>query len=731
MAAMKKKNRLLGSLLAQGKAMLNKTGVRQWLLASLVFLALGIMLVASQAPEYDYRIGDQAEEDIRAPGPAINRYRTELLREEAAREAEKRAEADESFYTIDPRIVGEAQDRVERVFVEILNAVNAEAEEPPSVMREEELRSLAETVRQRLLLHDLDISLVSIEEALLLDPVRIAELRDFTGAFVGRFMSENRIRVDDRFAAKEEAVRQIEAEGLPPAEVRIVSEAVRNVILPNLRLDEERVEQARQEARASVPEQVFNEPFIVREGEAITQEHLMLLEEYGLLRREVGYWSILGILLAVALLLGLLGVYLYQYARELLDDERLLPLLALLILVVAGLAQIASLIPAEIFVGTGYLIPVALATMLIAILLDSQLALMSAVILALIVGLVSGGQAGKTMIVALVSGIAGVFSVSRVSQRGDLTRAGLVVGGTAAATMIAFGLALDDRTMITYSFLGLINGIVSAIGAIGLLPYLESVFKVTSAIRLLELSNPNQPLLRRLLMEAPGTYHHSMIVGNLAEAAAEATGGDSLLVRVGSQYHDVGKIKRPYFFVENQFSGENPHEKYSPSLSTLIITAHVKDGVEIAREYGLPEVIIDFIRTHHGTDLVRYFYNKALEAGEADEDAYRYPGPKPQTKETAIVMLADAVEAAVRAMKHHTPGRIESLVRKIIKDRLNEGQLDESDITLKDLDKIADAFVKVLTGIYHHRIEYPEKVLKEMEGKRSEQGRASDGSGGA
>src|SRR5690625_2108495 len=240
---------------------------------------------------------------------------------------------------------------------------------------------------------------------------------------------------------------------------------------------------------------------------------------------------------------------------------------------------------------------------------------MSTVILALIAGVVMSQDTGKYIAVGLVSGFSGVFSVSRISQRGDLTRAGFIVGGTTALAMVGFGLAFGDRFMVTHAFLGLINGIVSAIGAIGLLPYLESLFGITSAIRLLELSNPNQPLLRRLLIEAPGTYHHSMIVGNLSEAAAEATGGDSLLVRVGSYYHDIGKIKRPYFFVENQFNGSNPHDKYSPHLSTLIITAHVRDGVDLAQEYGLPEVLIDFIRTHHGDDLVKFFYNKAMEQG--------------------------------------------------------------------------------------------------------------------
>src|SRR5690606_19757299 len=319
-------------------------------------------------------------------------------------------------------------------------------------------------------------------------------------------------------------------------------------------------------------------------------------------------------------------------------------------------------------------------------------------------------------------GLAGVLSVRKVSDRSDLTRAGFVVGAVTFITMLALGLFRAERFLVTYSFLGLVNGLISAIGTIGLFPYLESIFGITSSIRLLELSNPNQPLLRKLLMEAPGTYHHSMIVGNLAEAAAEAIGGDSLITRVGAQYHDIGKTKRPYFFIENQYGGENPHDKIAPSLSTLILTSHVKDGVDMAKQYRLPECVIDFIREHHGTTLARYFYHKAVENAKGepcDENDFRYPGPKPQTRESAVVLLADSVEAAVRTLRQPTPGRIEGLVRKIVKDHLADGQLDESNLTLRDLDKIADAFVKVLTGIYHKRIDYPESVLKEMEAKNA------------
>ncbi|MGH7751551.1 MAG: HDIG domain-containing metalloprotein, partial [Gemmatimonadales bacterium] len=267
---------------------------------------------------------------------------------------------------------------------------------------------------------------------------------------------------------------------------------------------------------------------------------------------------------------------------------------------------------------------------------------------------------------------------------------------------------------------GMVNGVVVGIFAIGVLPYLENLFGLVTPIKLLELSNPGHPLLRRLQMEAPGTYHHSVIVANLAEAAADAIGADGLLVRVGTYYHDVGKIRRPVFFVENQIGVENPHERMSPSLSALTVAAHVRDGQDMAREYGLPNSVADFIPEHHGTTLITYFYHQAVERGDEPEPAaFRYEGPKPQTRETAIVMLADAVEAAVRSLPRPTPDRIYEVVRRIIHERLEDGQLDECDLMFRDLEQIAQTFTRVLTGIFHPRIEYPD-LEKDLPARRRE-----------
>jgi putative nucleotidyltransferase with HDIG domain len=272
------------------------------------------------------------------------------------------------------------------------------------------------------------------------------------------------------------------------------------------------------------------------------------------------------------------------------------------------------------------------------------------------------------------------------------------------------------RVMMESLLYGGINGFGSGLLAVGLLPVLEHMFGITTGIRLLELSNQSEPLLKRLLLEAPGTYHHSVIVGNLAESAAEAVGENPLLCRVGAYYHDIGKLRRPYFFIENQLGAENPHDKLSPNLSALIILSHVKDGLEMAKQYKIPEPIKDIIHQHHGASIIAYFYHQAKQSDKEFplEDDFRYPGPKPRSKAAAIVMLADSVEAAARTLQKPTPTKIEMLVRQIIRNNLDDGQLDESPLSLRDLNDIALTFTRILTGIYHQRIEYPEKIMEEM-----------------
>lgn len=698
------------------------TGGRRWLFLGTGFLIFLILAVKSPTG-VDLRVGQVAARDIEAPRSVVNRVATERLREEAAREAVRNAADDPANYRINTTVAVLAADEVQGLFnrlADLARAGQGQAAQDGEGAAETAI-SDSQVVEAVGLLAEAGVSLpaATVRPVLQSGPERIARLAEVSSNAVEQILRSERVSTEGVEILRARVGEFIPDHGLSDPERRLVTLVVAVNLRPNLTLDPQAVERLESQARRAVPDVVVQHgQMIIRRGDVATAETVQILQDLGMLRPERPYASWVGLALAAFGLVGLLAVAIRQFRPALSRDTRQLGLLALVLILVALLARVGSVVPWE---GASYLIPVALGSMLITILIDSQVAVLTTVVAALLTGVMTG-YALEPAVIAAISGLAAVFSVSRASQRSDVTRAGLLVGLAAMITILALGLARDSTAQASLAWVGLVNGLVSAVGALGLLPYLETAFGITSSIRLLELANPNQPLLRRLLLEAPGTYHHSIMVGNLAEAAAEATGGDSLLVRVGALYHDIGKIRRPYFFVENQFSGENPHDKIAPSLSTLIIISHVRDGLELAREYGLPGLVSDFIAQHHGTDLVRYFYNKALEAsrgGDVVEEDYRYPGPLPQTKETAILMLADGVEAAVRSLSRPTPGRIEGVVRRSIKGRLESGQLDESELTMKDLDKIAGAFVKVLNGVYHSRVEYPERIVREMQARRA------------
>ncbi|MBM7867996.1 HDIG domain-containing protein [Heliobacterium gestii] len=498
----------------------------------------------------------------------------------------------------------------------------------------------------------------------------------------------------------------------------------------NSTLDVDATKRLRSEVRQSVAPITFlirKDDVIVRAGDIVSDEQIQLLAQLELLRTGDAWLKPLGMALLVLLNMTITLWYLRTYRRDFYLDERMLLLLGLMAMMTLLTARIVASINLHeqraIYDQLLYVIPAATGPMLIAILLDSRVAIFMSAVLSVFIGIITDASIPHA-IVAWIGSLVGVYSVSRFSQRMDFARSGLIMAVANALTVFAIGLAAGVKLPIVATYglpMAVVNGILSSVFMIGSLPYLESAFKLTTSVKLLELANPNHPLLRRLLMEAPGTYHHSLLVGNLGEAAAEMIGADALLVRLGAYYHDVGKIRRPAFFIENQAPGQNPHDKIAPSLSTLIITSHVKDGAELCREAGLPPQVVDLVEQHHGNTLVSFFYHRAREADRTEsvqEGDFRYEGPKPQSKEAALVMLADTVEAAVRSLSQPTSGKIEGLVRKLIKEKLNDGQLEECDLTFKDLDRVAQAFCRVFNGIYHTRIEYPEGVSKELDGRK-------------
>ena len=509
----------------------------------------------------------------------------------------------------------------------------------------------------------------------------------------------------------------------PRNQANVVTAILKEIIAPNLVVDELATEISRKNAQNAVKpyEVVFHKgDKIVFEGEPVTKLKKDALREAGYNVFEINYWGILGVFAIVIFSTFIFIQYEKNFERVFFEPHHL-TITGFLSLV---LALIAVVMP------TGFspsILPIPAYIIILSIFTNARIAFFAATLL-LSVLTIGFHYSIEFVTTVLLLNTFSMICISKLkfSRRYDLILTGLKISVAGVLIVSAiyflerFLIDIDNVLIIRDLFLIFLNGILSGIIALGTLPILESTFGIITPYGLAELADHNQPLLKRLQFEAPGTYHHSLMVSNLAEAAAEAIGANPILARVGAFYHDIGKLKRPLFFVENQsyFGIENPHTKLNPRLSKMVITAHPKDGVELAKEYHLPAVISNFILQHHGEGLASYFYNQAIaEEGieNVKEEQFRYTGPKPNMKETAILMIADAVESAVRALKNASNEEIEEIIAKIIKERLNDGQLSDAPITLKDLKIISTTFSRILRGMQHQRIKYHQDMVKEFD----------------
>ncbi len=646
--------------------------------------------------------GQFAKRDIESPRTIVNRVATDKLKEDARKAYMKSAPNSPENYEISQSYSYMAEESVDAVFDAVVTARADDPEAGPEAIARAAAKKLGGAVDA------LSLSAGDLAALAQITEDELASARQTAASLVGRTMRD--IRITDASLQKVAAgiPDDLTRDGLPPQLVKAVSRVVVGALRPNLSLDLAKVEKAAEDQSNLVPPVYIQKgQSIIRRGDAATEEHIAILSDLGLLGSRGSIMGWIGVVCLTAMAVAYTAAYVHRFTTRLSSAESSLALCA-----VAG---VAVLISASVLAGLApdyapYLVPAAFASMIISSLLSLEMAMAVNLSVAALVGVMLRGDA-FAMLAALAAGAAGAYSVPGLRDRASMTRAVVFVGGAVAAVSVCYGLAFGEPQVLSRWYWGFVNGMISTVLTLGSLPFFESIFGVTSPLRLLELSNPGHPLLRRLLLEAPGTYHHSILVGNLAETAAQAVGADALLVRVGALYHDVGKLKRPYFFVENQFAQANPHDKISPALSTLVITSHAKDGVELARQYRLPKSVIDLIQQHHGTGLVSFFYQRAAENDRdqsVDEKDFRYPGPRPQSREAAIVMLADSVEAAVRAQSDASPWQVQSTVKKVVRGKLADGQLDECDLTLKDLYAIENAFLDVLSGVYHERVEYPD-----------------------
>jgi cyclic-di-AMP phosphodiesterase PgpH len=708
----------------QQGAFTRRDAIRGLIAATLLIVSLGVVLGIDALPGPlagpGIISGDIALVDIHAPRAATipSEAATEQRREDARREVPPQ-------YDFTPERAQLIAEQQVQAFEEKMGPVDAafNAILTPQA-RAEALRNalpeISTQARQTLAAMDrFEWTALRGEMLRVLEVAQRGEIRD---TVLGEARGGLAARVAPRFEAEQRA---------------LAGEILAPLLVANSTFDAAATERAREDAANRVDEVRFTiarGEILVRSGERLDDVAREKLAFFGLLDPRVDPARAAGWLLLAALVVGLLLGWLWRFRPQFWHRNNAMLLIGLVLLATAVAVKVTgdrSLVP--------FIIPTAAAGLLIAVLLDSSAATIVMAITALIAGAIVGTVEFATYV--FVGGMVGIIAIRRGERLGNFVQAAAAMAIANLAVVTLFTL-LGDRDFTGLFELwgaGVLAALGSSVAAAGSFVVLGNLFGITTSFQLLELANPSQPLLRRLLLETPGTYHHSLMVGNLAERAAEAIDADALLARAAAYYHDIGKLANPLAFIENQAGSENIHDELTPEQSVSLLKSHVANGIDLAYHYKLPKAIIPFIPQHHGTALMSYFHARAREqaveaAGASpgtpqakaaetavDPAKYRHSGPKPQTKEAAILMLADGVEASVRSLTAQDEPAIRAMVQRIIRERLEDGQFDECDLTLRDLELIREAFVQQLLGMYHRRIEYPQNKIVEIESRRSAQ----------
>ncbi|WP_010632216.1 HD family phosphohydrolase [Sporolactobacillus vineae] len=681
-----------------------------YLLVGVVLYALMIGSVLPKNP--DVHLHEIASSDIQSPIDAVDAQATEMKKQQAIGSTPSAYVYNKNLALIQVEKAGDLFDTIISVRQKQkitdaspagdVNAAVAQVKKGLSQAPESSLPDSALSSLLRASDHELQI------------------VEDITSTGIYEAMS-NKVGWNDLQRVQEKAVSSLPSSVLNDPLRTALSSILRNYITANYTFDATTTRQNKQEAANSVDNVMIHQgEVIVHKGELVTSDMIRQLKLVGLMDEHFNIIPFIGLLLFTGFITITFALE-YRRFRQLQKKDSLKYLAIYTIIFVGGaiLIRICSYLYLANVTGLTYVIPIAVAPMLIRMLLCERTAIVTGVLLSLIGSVIYGISTkaaifdAPTAIYLLFSSFAGALLLNRRQARPKIVLTGGLVAMVNILVLLALMLFQNQPLSLIDTGLplifGFLSGFISVILANGLMPLFETTFQILSPIRLIELSNPNQPLLRKILLEAPGTYHHSVMVANLAERACEAIGANGLLARVAAYYHDIGKTRRPRFFVENQLDGVNPHEKISPQLSRTIIFAHPYDGADILRQYHMPPEIVDIAERHHGTTLLKYFYVKAQELSDqpVPESEFRYPGPKVHTKEGAVIELSDSIEAAVRSMKKPTPVKVQNLVSSIFNDRLGDGQFDDCDITLKELKIVEKSIDETLRGVYHSRIEYP------------------------
>lgn len=679
---------------------------RIFLFVSVFVLSYLLLITAIKPQQYSLEVGDIPRSDIKAPRDTID--------ERATKEAEDKAlEKVDKQYTQKAEVKKQAEDNVILLFEKLNTIINNQSAQTATTT------SVESNVSELKKIEGIALSEDEYKELLNIPKEQLSSLQKDILNIIDKTYEKNINEKDDESlnTARDSAVSLVEKLNLADKLKYVLEELVKGQINPNCFYDEEKTQELIDETRKSVAKVVIKQnQIIVKEGVPVTQNELDILSDLGMLDDGKNTSIYLYVYIVLAVFVGIIMFLQYNYIdrnySEIFKNTKKITLISVINLMTLVFARTIGLV-------SPFLIPFACTPILLTLLINYKISIVISILNVIVISIATGFDA-QVMMLGVISSILGATLLKKMQQRNELLYSTIYLSIVGVIITVSTGILISSnlREVLIKSGITFIGGVLSGIFALGILPFLEGTFNEVTTLKLLELSNPNHPLLKKLLMEAPGTYHHSMLVANLAEMASEEVGANSVIVRIGSYYHDVGKTERPYFFGENQMGGENPHNHMTPNLSAKIIISHVKDGIELARKYNLPKVIQDIIGEHHGTTLVKYFYytmkNNSENPEEVKEEDYRYPGPIPNSKEAGIIMLADSVEAAVRSIKEPSEDKIKEMINNIISDKLSCGQLNDCNLTIKDIEKIKKCFLTALNGIYHHRIEYPKEKIKSL-----------------
>ena len=677
------------------RAALGQSRTRMWTFVIVTGLLTAAALLLAPPSVLTYDVGAVATQDVRAPRSVsfVSESLTEVERDRAAKAVPVQ-------YAVDPAVMASSRDKLAQG-----TAAISRVRGDPTLSRDQKVAAV-----QRLA----DVTLA---------PQVAPDVIDMTAAEWDAVSKEldNTLRSLYGQGIRSEQldlVKNDAGKALPLAwsdrQKRAGTEIVKQYLNANLLPDNAATAVAQQAARIAVTPvqvQVVAGETVIRQGSVVSALDVEKLRALGLSTAGIDWPGALGLLLWAILVAGVLGLYVERYATEAWNDDRRLILIALTLLTLTVVTR--AFVPGHTLLI--YLIPYAAAAMTLTVLVSGRAALATQIAGALHAGIMSGQV--EMVAYVLVPALLGMAAVRRATTAREFAAGALFVAAGNVGVLLSFtlvGKATDPLGAAQLMLAALASGAGAGLLAFAAMAMLGHVFRITTVFELRELADPNHPLLRQLLLRTPGTYHHSLLVANLAERAAELIGADPLVARVGAYYHDIGKMRNPSAFIENQ-TGSNPHDELDPLVSAGIVAAHIKDGLALAERYHLPALIRDMIPGHHGTSVVKYFFQLAQQRGQDPDDAkFRYPGPRPRTKEAAIVMLADGTEASVRSLAEKNPDTIRAMVDKIVGERLEDGQLSDSDLTLRDVQRVKDAFCELLLGVYHERIPYPEDRIARL-----------------